>query len=258
MNAIRSTRFLGAVLVLSMSAAAQAPAQEKSAAAPKPSLRTQAERIRRALANDPVVSPYAIRVEPVDGKLVLKGRVATKQIHDVAVRIAIDSGFAIGDDLVIATSESYRSIEQQQAGPRNAAAAAAVGRPQAPTSAFRPGAGPLIAPQATNPAVMGMNQVAYPPPLFGRYDDPFYGMEPPPISYAPWFGPMSAYRLREPGAGAGNAPVWASMHLMGPMVRKPTHQETWDLGRLNSRANRTWTPAKALQRTNLQAIQSNC
>ncbi len=35
----------------------------------------------------------------------------------------------------------------------------------------------------------------YPPPLFGRLDDPFFGFEPPPITYPPWWNALTARRL---------------------------------------------------------------
>src|SRR5207253_4417464 len=46
----------------------------------------------------------------------------------------------------------------------------------------------------------------YPPPLFGRYDDPFYGFEPPVISYPPWWGAITTQRL-DPALAAEPAPV---------------------------------------------------
>ncbi len=41
----------------------------------------------------------------------------------------------------------------------------------------------------------GSLPVTYPPPLFGRLDDPFFGFEPPPIAYPPWWNAMTARRL---------------------------------------------------------------
>ena len=57
-----------------------------------------------ALRSNPVTAPYAISVKPLrNGVIVLAGRVGTKQIHDVAVRMAIDLGAPFRDDLVIDT-----------------------------------------------------------------------------------------------------------------------------------------------------------
>jgi BON domain len=121
--------------------------------------------ILRALASSPVTAPYQFWVEHKNGRFVLTGRVGTTEIHDVAVRIALDSGLPITDQLVIDTSSRF-------------AAAALAARGLGPmAAAFGP---------VANSAV-GSNSYIYPPPLFGRYDDPFFGMEPPIISYPPWW-----------------------------------------------------------------------
>jgi len=105
-----------------------------------------------------VTAPYRIGVAMRGGRVALSGKVGTKFAHDVAVRIAIDLGVPFRDDLVIDTNEAYR--------------AAAI-----PTVPAVPAGGPVV----------GTPPYLYPPPLFGRLDDPFYGMEPPLVTYPPWW-----------------------------------------------------------------------
>ena len=57
----------------------------------------------------------------------------------------------------------------------------------------------------------------YPPPLFGRLDDPFFGFEPPPISYPPWWNAMTARRL---GLAAYPMPLGALSNAM-PAANSP-------------------------------------
>ena len=45
-----------------------------------------------AIRSNPVTAPYAISATRRNGVIVLAGRVGTKQIHDAAVRMAIDLG----------------------------------------------------------------------------------------------------------------------------------------------------------------------
>ncbi len=267
--------------------------------------------LRQALAYNPATAAAAVEIEPKDGKLLLKGRVGTKFIHDIVVRTAIDSGFPIGDDLTIDTNEVYRtgfgpppggmnatpgyspipspsmqyrppisrtsrnappqsgnapppgysppqsgsapppgysppqsgnaaaqggrgagegagfqsqgvasqSGGREQAGapqPSGGARQAPGGFPQGQGSPYGyggsapAGPGPGFDPRAggmglTAPSIMGMNNYVYPPPLFGGYDDPFYGMEPPPISYPPWWYGMSRHRLAD-AAGFNQPP----------------------------------------------------
>ncbi|WP_422926473.1 BON domain-containing protein [Singulisphaera sp. PoT] len=112
----------------------------------------------RALQSNPVTAPYRIMTSTSkEGRVVLSGRVGTRQVHDVAVRIAIELGIPFRDDLKIDTNEVYRVAS-------------------------------LTAPYAAGiPAMGGSPGYIYPQPLFGRLDDPFYGFEPPIISYPPWW-----------------------------------------------------------------------
>jgi len=107
-----------------------------------------------------VTAPYRFTVRSAGRQLALSGRVGSKQVHDAAVRTAIDLGISVRDDLTIDTTESYRA-------------------------ALR--GGPVVVPTTSI--------YVYPPPLFGRLDDPFYGFEPPLVTYPPFAGSVAA---REP------------------------------------------------------------
>ncbi len=165
--------------------AAQEPATQSGASMPT---RLEAD-VLQALAANPATAPYPFATAIRGGKLVLRGRVGTKQIHDIAIRTAMAFTPAIDDQLVIDTAETTRVL----AGPPLAAPPAAPTTATAPVGGFGyayPGAG------------MGMGfgggaPYVYPQPLFGWYDEPFYGFEPPVISYPPWWGAMSARRLSE-------------------------------------------------------------
>jgi BON domain len=138
-----------------------------------------------AIRSHPLTAPYPIVATWQKGKVVLAGRVGTKQVHDTAVRLAIDTGFPFRDDLVIDTGTAHFVAQS---------AAAVMGGGTGT-------GGPLGTQSSSSPYV-------YPPPLFGRVDDPFFGMVPPLISYPPWWsrgnqtGPMLQPR-QAPGAGPG-------------------------------------------------------
>lgn len=122
--------------------------------------------VAQALRSHPVTAPYPIAVTWRAGQVVLSGRVGTKLVHDTAIRLAIASGFSVRDDLTIDTAEVYRTAVT-------------------PTSLNVP----------VGPSLGGAPYYVYPPPLFGRIDDPFYGFEPPLVSFPPWW---PALRMREP------------------------------------------------------------
>lgn len=140
----------------------------------------------QALRNHPITAPYPIATTYRAGQVVLSGRVGTKLVHDTAVRIGIDSGYSIRDDLTIDTSEVYRTANSP----------GVMGSPYGAAFPLRP------APY-----------YVYPPPLFGRIDDPFYGFEPPLVSYPPWWPAVTA---REPI----NLPAQAQLNP-GPVQGDP-------------------------------------
>ncbi|MEO6811204.1 MAG: BON domain-containing protein [Isosphaeraceae bacterium] len=105
---------------------------------------------------------------------------------------------SIGDDLVIDTAEIQRAGLAANAAAAEAAAAAG-GRmaPYGPRPGGMPAepVGPQRLPAPAYSRVSGAIPYVYPPPLFGYVDDPFWGFEPPAISYPPWWGALSAHRL---------------------------------------------------------------
>jgi osmotically-inducible protein OsmY len=151
--------FSNAVLGQSARSAHPNPSRSRSVA--------EAQSVVDALRANPLILPYAIQVTPSDGVIVLSGRVGTKQVHDMAIRTVIDLGFVPKDDLVIDTTEAHRvALAQSYAG-------------------ATPGLTSSIGPSP---------YFVYPPPLFGRLDDPFWGFEPPILSFPPGYT-----RVPEPG-----------------------------------------------------------
>jgi osmotically-inducible protein OsmY len=137
--------------------------------------------VRQLLQANPIVAPYNLATSFKNGQVVLSGAVGTKQIHDIAVRLAINSGYPIRDDLVINTALAHRVAAAQ-------AQAQAQAQPMLPAQAGGIGTLPYV----------------YPPPLFGRIDDPFFGFEPPILSYPPWWRASLPRGGITPGLAAGN------------------------------------------------------
>jgi hypothetical protein len=141
--------------------------------------------VMSAIRANPFTAPYAITAGWRNGTIILTGRVGTSVIHDMAVRTVIDLGYPVRDDLVTDTAEAHR-----------VALAQAAARPWS-----SPAGGTLV---GSTPYFV------YPPPLFGRVDDPFFGFEPPLVSFPPWAtsgNPDS--RLRQtvmPRGGRAGAP----------------------------------------------------
>ncbi|WP_165225095.1 BON domain-containing protein [Aquisphaera insulae] len=142
-----------------------------------------------ALRANPATAPYAIRVGWDSGRIVLGGKVGTSVIHDVAVRTVIELGYPIRDDLVIDTGEAHRVAMEQ---------------------AIRDG---ILAPPGEPVTATSSPYFVYPEPLFGRVDDPFYGMEPPLLSLPPWQAGAAA---GTPGPGRGQAAAAAPVRRPGP------------------------------------------
>jgi osmotically-inducible protein OsmY len=142
-----------------------------------------------ALRSNPVTAPYAISATRRNGVIVLAGRVGTKQIHDAAVRMAIDLGAPFRDDLVIDTAAA-----DQAALMSNATAAAA---------------GPLAQ------GALSSSPYIYPPPLMGRLDDPFFGLVAPIVSFPPWWRRNEPAALVQPRAAANGASSWPAAQTDG-------------------------------------------
>lgn len=115
--------------------------------------------IAEALLANPFTAPYLVSIESRDGRVVLKGRVGSKAVHDAVVRTAIAFGAPIADELIIDTRVMLAAPWPIPGGPGL------------------------------------LTSYTYPPPLFGRFDDPFFGFEPPLITYPIWWGEMSQRRV---------------------------------------------------------------
>jgi osmotically-inducible protein OsmY len=142
----------------------------------------------RALRANPLTAPYAINATWRGGTVILSGRVGTKQVHDAAVQMAIAFGFRFRDDLVIDTAETMRVAMS---------------------------ATPSMTGYGTLAPNLSASYYVYPEPLFGWLDDPFFGMQPPVLSFAPWWrarrdGPMAGPN------GPGPMPPGAPTNPGGP------------------------------------------
>ncbi len=135
----------------------------------------------QALRAHPLTAPYPIMTRVSKGAVVLSGRVGTKAVHDVAVQLAIASGSPVRDDLVIDTGLAHA-----------ASMSASVGMT---------GYGGL---GSSSPYI-------YPPPLFARLDDPFFGFVPPLVSFPPWW----RRPVQRPGMGMQQRPG-------GPVAANPS------------------------------------
>ena len=173
-----ASRWLSAMFALLALGGERASAQSagvSSVATPKPAAESPADAMLRALRANPATAPYKFRVTTKDGRFVLSGRVGSKVVHDVAVNAATAVSARLDDRIVIDTTAT---------------------RDAALSPLPRSGSPPLY---------------VYPPPLFGRLDDPFYGFEPPLITYPPWWGEVAA-RRGDPSA----APVLDPNSPIGP------------------------------------------
>jgi len=142
--------------------------------------------ILRALQGNPITAPYRISTSLRDGRVILSGKVGTSQVHDTAIRIAIATGYPFRDDLQIDTAEVYR-VASMNAWNQQAAGGI-------PSLGGNPFGG--------NPYYI------YPQPLFGRLDEPFYGYEPPAVSYPPWWQAVAMRGASAmPGPAANNPPL---------------------------------------------------
>ena len=173
---------------------ASPPKTQAQVAAPSPQAKTarpsEAESsLIRALGANPVTAPYRFATELRGKQVALKGRVGTKQVHDLAIQTAIGLGVAVVDDLVIDTAAAHQVAAYPNPGSY---------------------AGPSFGPYFPGAGYYGSVPYIYPQPLFGKLDEPFYEFEPPAISYPPWWAALTAQRLGPPtvpqAARPNNAP----------------------------------------------------
>ncbi len=175
----------------------------QSPAASRPSsgysLSTPEINLLRSLQANPVTAPYAFATQRRGTKVALRARVGTKVIHDTAIQTAIALGVPVIDDIVIDTLAAHQAAAPPGAiggSPYGSAYNAAYGSagPSSGLGGF-PGAGGV-----------GPVPYTYPPPLFGRLDDPFFGFEPPAISYPSYWGALSENRVGPPAANQNMNP----------------------------------------------------
>jgi osmotically-inducible protein OsmY len=164
-------------VVTLLACGASAAAMQDNRAAPQSKSATE-QAILDALGRDPAIAGYAIDTSMRRGRVVLRGRVGTHAVHNLAVQTAMSVTPAIDDELVIDTGEIFRRQPAVVTGP------VAVG--------MVPGG--VAGPQLTSGWIAAPPGYIYPPPLLGRIDDPFFGLEPPVISYPPWWGRLTAVR----------------------------------------------------------------
>lgn len=203
-----------AVMIVAASIANAQSVNRELAASERRGLTPLERSVRTALSADPATAPYRIGTDLRDGQLVLTGRVATSAIHDIAVQTALAFTPSVHDELVIDTAETVRALTPQPTGNPGAGGMPIAAYP----SASVPGASTYSSPP-----------YYYPQPLFGRLDEPFYGFEPPNISYPPWWGQLTQQRLGEMLANARqDAALMAAAPEPEP-VAKTAEKRTLDL-----------------------------
>ncbi len=161
--------------------------------------------ILQALVANPVTAPYRFVTAIRNRRIILAGRVGTKEIHDIAIRTALAVTASIDDRVSIDTAEAHR--------------VAGIPAATLPTSGFGMPYGPLAG------TGYGNYPYVYPQPLFGRYDDPFQWFQPPAISYPPFWGGLTNLRRAELGMGMP-ATAGPGMPPQGPGIQGPYPAET--------------------------------
>src|SRR5207244_7359079 len=101
---------LGGMALTFLGATSGASAQTAPKAAPPVATQTAEHRVLEALRADPVTAPFAYSAANKNGKVVLTGRVSTKEVHDAAIRIATSITASISDGLVIDTAAVARAV----------------------------------------------------------------------------------------------------------------------------------------------------
>lgn len=203
----RGIAVLSAVFLVSLAVSPHARSQLAAPPSLSASTLSQLETaVIRALALNPETAPYPFSTSLEAGRLRISGVVGTKHAHDAAIRTLLAMTSSIDDQIVIDTAATI---------------------PAAGRTAARGGYGHPGAVRGVRPT-LGTMLYTYPQPLFGYYDDPFYGFEPPIITYPPWWNAMSAARLGRARAAlpprvpppmlGANAPVQAAPTAPAPLV----------------------------------------
>ena len=199
----------------------------------------------QALRANPATAPYPFTTEPRGSKILLRGRVGARITHDVAIRLAIGIGVPVEDGIVIDTGFNPRGGGGGGGFP-GGGGVGGFGAVPGPGPTLTGGVGFGGPPSFGNYGIggggggiggggyggAGSALMAYPsagsyggapsllpPPIFGRYDDPFYGFDPPAVVYPPWWGALNAQRVQSnagfTGAGAPGGPA-AGVQGQGP------------------------------------------
>ncbi len=153
MNGYRTLGW-GFVFASGLVGVALAGAPTASPATPQSRPATPEEIILQAMRENPITAPYRFTVKPVGRQYAISGSVGSGMVHEAAVRTLLGLGIPIRDDLTIDTRQADR-----------------VAASMPPANASVP--------------------YAYPPPILNRVDDPFYGFEPPLLSYPAWWGAVA-------------------------------------------------------------------
>ena len=185
----------------------------------------------QTLQANPATAPFPFATEPRGSKILLLGRVNAKIVHDVAIRTAIDLGVPVEDGITIDTAfrpgigvvrgPGFGPVPGP--GPVTGGNLGFGGPPAFGNYGLTPGyrgpgygaggygvggsgvggygagvAGGGVPPVLAYPSAgsYGGAPSLLPPPLFGRYDDPFYGLDPPAVVYPPWWGALNAQRTQ--------------------------------------------------------------
>ena len=196
-------------------------------------------RLLQALRTNPATAPYPFSTEPRGSKILLRGRVGAKIVHDVAIRMAIDLGVPVEDAITIDTGfdasggrGSFGTVPGP--GPSLAGNTGFGGPPSFGNVGIGAGGyggggmggygGGGMAGYGSVPPVFGFPSAGsyggspslIPPPIFGRYDDPFYGFDPPAVVYPPWWGALNAQRVQSNAGFTGVGNNGAAPGAMGP------------------------------------------
>jgi hypothetical protein len=155
----------------------------------------------KSLQANPSTTAYQFATQRRGSKIALRARVGTKLIHDVAIQTAIALGVPVIDEIVIDTLAAHQAASGPGVGPITGG----YGQGQGPLYGYSYGNGYGNGYGAAGPSAglggfpgassFGSQPYTYPPPLFGRLDDPFFGFEPPAIGYPPWWGALTYNRV---------------------------------------------------------------
>jgi hypothetical protein len=149
----------------------------------------------RSLQANPATAPYQFATQRRGNKIALRARVGTKVIHDIAIQTALALNVPVIDEILIDTLAAHQV----------AAAGPGMGGFGVGPGGYGYGSGNGMAGPSSGMGFPGAGYpgslpYTYPAPLFGRLDDPFFGFEPPAISYPAYWGALTYNRVGPPPA----------------------------------------------------------